>query len=71
MTRDIYEWRINKKGCEVFRTRSRKELNAKLDQLHADHPNTQFTIQTRLCRMNKAGVPLLMPNGEPMWTSWS
>lgn len=67
----VFEYRINKKGCECFRTRSRSELIKKNAELVAQHPNTAYTIQTRYVNVNRYGVPELLPNGEPQWSTWS
>ena len=67
----VFEYRINKKGCECFRTRSRSEFRKKLSELIEKHPNTQYTAQERHVFVNKVGTPILLPNGEPQWTSWS
>lgn len=70
--KQLREYRINKGGCECFRTRSRRELKAKLDELLTKHPNTTYTIQERAVQVNPYGVPLAFkPNGEPAWSSWS
>lgn len=66
--RNRYQYRINKKGCECFRTWSRQELIEKLAELKAKHPNVAFTTQSRSYRVNQVGAPL---DGVMNWTSWS
>lgn len=68
MLNNIYEYRINKKGRECFRTTSRKELLQKLTEL--GRPDI-YTTQMRLCRVDKYGVTLKDGNGRPLWTTWS
>lgn len=67
----IFQYRINKGGCECFRTSSRKVLSDKLGELTANHPNAKYTIQTRYTPTNRHGAPLLLPNGEPQWSTWA
>lgn len=67
----LYEYRINKKGCECYRTRSHKDLGRKLNELTAAHPNTKFAIQTRYVPTTRHGAPRLLPNGEPQWSTWA
>jgi len=67
----IFEWRVNKEGSECFRTRSRKELYVTLANMRAENPDTQYTIQTRYVPTNGHGSPLLLPNGEPQWSTWA
>ena len=67
----IFQYRITKKGCECFRTSIRKELTAKLNELTEAHPNTKYAIQIRYVPTNRVGAPLLLPNGEPQWSTWA
>ena len=50
-----YQYRINKKGCECFRTGSREEAEAKLAELSAKRPGI-YTMQRRYVRCNRYGV---------------
>lgn len=70
------EYRINKKGCEFFRTANFEEAKAKLDELSAKRPGV-FSIQSRSCRCNKYGVmetvATVTKNGieyVPSWDTW-
>lgn len=66
----IFEWRINENREEIFRTRSRKELYVTLANMKAENPDTAYSIQTRYVPTNGHGAPLLLPNGEPQWSTW-
>ena len=63
----LTEYRINKKGAECYRTRSREEAVAKLTALNARRP--VYTLQARTCRTER-GVTLTDPSGRPMWSPW-
>lgn len=65
-----YEYRINKKGRECFRTESLEECKAKLEQLEAARPGVH-TMQSRSCPCNKVGTMMTVGmNGKPMWGCW-
>jgi len=66
----IFQYRINKNGCECFRTSIRREYIDKLVELTEKHPNTKYTVQMRYVPTNRVGAPLLLPNGEPQWSTW-
>ena len=57
-----FEYRINKKGAECFRSDSLEETKAKLEQLNSKRP--VYTMQSRSQRY--------MPNGMPYenWSIW-
>lgn len=58
-----YEYRINKKGAECFRTEDRGRLLEKLADLKTKKPNVAYTTQSRSCRVDRYGV-----RGE--WGIW-
>lgn len=70
MTKYRYEYRINKKGAECFRTELFNEAKAKLDELTAKRPGI-YTMQYRSVQLNRVGAPLMDSTGRPLWTSWS
>lgn len=70
MTKYYSEYRINKRGCECFRTDSFEIARAKLDELNAKRPGI-YTMQTRAihldrygCRVRQAGT------GRELWETW-
>lgn len=58
-----FEYRINKKGAECFRSDSLEQTKAKLEELSSKKP--VYTMQSRSRRY--------MPNGMPYddWSIWS
>ena len=64
------EYRINKKGCECFRTDSEDRLAAKLSQLQERKPNVVYVVQRRNCQVDKRGILLADGSGRPIWSSW-
>ena len=56
-----YEYRINKKGSECFRTEIYQEAKQKLDELNAKRP--VYTMQSR--SMSYGGYI-----DRPDWTPW-
>ena len=64
------EYRINKKGCECFRSRSLEQTQQKLKDLQAAHPKALYTVQTRSCPIDRYGVIFQNSLGQPMWGSW-
>lgn len=70
MEKYIYEYRINKKGCECFRTRSHEAAKAKLEELRAKKPNADFQMQTRHARLDRYGVSERNWKGETNWSIW-
>ena len=68
--REVTEYRINKNGCECFRTRYREEAYNKLAQLQAKRPGI-YTIQSRSYPLNRCGgVDLDNITGQPRWSLW-
>ena len=49
------EYRINKKGCECFRTEDLDEATAKLAELSTKRPGI-YTMQHRSVRQNRYGI---------------
>lgn len=70
MTRRRYEYRVNKKGAECFRTEIYEEAKAKLEELQAAKPRVKFDIQRRHVDLDKHGVPRLDYLGRPQWSPW-
>ena len=68
-TRYLSEYRINKNGCECYRTRYLEEAVAKLEQLQAKRPGV-YTMQTRSVQLNRYSVVDVDWRGEPRWSSW-
>ena len=72
MARQKYrtQYRVNKKGCECFRTWYSDEAYEKLAELSAKRPGV-YTIQTRSYPVNKVGAPAVVDSfGNPSWSSW-
>lgn len=65
-----YEYRINKKGAECFRTEYFEEARAKLAELREKKPNVKYDMQTRSVRLNKYGVVDSDYMGRPAWSIW-
>ena len=63
------EYRINKKGCEMFRTSDYQKAKEKLDSLSAKRPGI-YTMQSRSCRCNKYGTLDADLSGKNTWTPW-
>lgn len=66
-----YEYRINKKGAECFRTEIREEAVKKLEELRAKKPNVKYDMQSRSVRVNKYGVAQEVYAGKIAWSPWS
>lgn len=66
---DLYEYRINKKGAECFRTRNHEEALQKLNELNAKR--NVYTLQSRSVRVNKYGVLEQDWQGRPAWSIWN
>lgn len=71
MIKYTYEYRINKKGSECFRSDSLDKTKAKLQELKERKPNLIFTMQSRCCRLNKYDEKELTWNGKPAWSIWN
>ena len=69
MTRYKSEYRINKRGCECFRTDSFDMAKARLDELNAKRPGV-YTLQSRQCQLDRYGVTLKDATGKALWESW-
>ena len=64
-----YEYRINKKGAECFRTEFLEEAREKLKELESKRPGV-YTMQTRSVRMDKHGMLEVDWRGELSWSRW-
>ena len=71
MMKYAYEYRINKKGCECYRSRSLEEIKSRLEYLQARSPHTKFEIQTRSARLDKNGVIIQDWQGRTAWSPWT
>ena len=69
MTKYKTEYRINKKGCECFRTNNREAAFAKLADLRQKHD--YYTMQIRTCKMDRFGMLLRDCSGKVLWSSWN
>ena len=65
-----YEYRINKKGAECFRTERLEEAKSKLAELSAKRPGI-YTMQSRNVRLDRYGVREKDYRGRPAWSIWS
>lgn len=64
------EYRINKKGCEIFRSEIWSETLEAFRRLSEKRPGV-YTIQRRDCRIGKYGVLEVNHwNGENAWSPW-
>ena len=70
MKRDRYEYRINKKGAECFRTEFYEEAKAKLEELHAARPNVRYDMQRRHVIYDYRGRPQYDWKGRLKWSEW-
>lgn len=66
----ITEYRINKKGCECFRTFNYNEAKEKMAQLQARKPNCKFTMQHRSYHTRRNGCVELDLSGKPIASCW-
>jgi len=66
----ITEYRINKKGCECFRSREWKYIQKKMAELKSAKPGGKFTIQRRSARKEKNGFLERDYMGRINWTPW-
>ena len=67
--RYCYEYRINKKGAECFRTTIRKEAEEKLAELEARRPGI-YSMQSRSVQVLKNGIKHQDGLGRPTWGPW-
>ena len=70
MIKYVAEYRINKKGAECFRSREFNEVQKKLAELRVKKPACLFTVQRRICRVNRFGVLERDYKGRPAWGIW-
>ena len=69
--RERYEYRINKKGAECFRTDSYMEAKAKLEELRSKKPAVKYDMQRRSVRVNRVDTPDIDWLGRPAWSPWT
>ena len=69
--RCVYEYRINKKGCECFRSDDREKVLERFKELSEKHPGI-YTMQSRSCDY-EPGCGYLMHDhlGRPRWSIWA
>jgi hypothetical protein len=60
----IYEYRINKKGAECFRSRDLEQTKDRLRTLSGRRPGV-YTMQARSIRLDRYGRPY-----DRDWTPW-
>lgn len=66
-----YEYRINKKGAECFRTSDKEHCLERLTRLQALRPGV-YTMQTRSVRLDRYGCEMFDPlTGKTRWSCWS
>lgn len=70
MMKYVYEYRINKKGAECFRSRSFEAIKERLEELRAKKPNVNYEMQTRSARLDRFGVTEKNWKGETAWSIW-
>ena len=61
--RQITEYRINKKSCESFRSRSPEDVRSWWTE-HGCEGNPKYTVQYRYIRLDKYGMM------EGSWSIW-
>ncbi len=69
MIKHAYEYRINKKGSECFRSRSLEETRKKLAGMSEKRPGI-YSMQSRSCRLDRNGMLEKAWNGKPAWSIW-
>jgi len=70
MTRYRFEYRINKKGAECFRTDSLETAKERFAQLSERRPGV-YSMQARSCQLDRNGVSLRDASGKTLWSCWS
>ena len=71
MIKHVYEYRINKKGAECFRSDNLERAKEKLSELKAKKPNGVYAMQSRSCRVDRFGVKERDYMGRPAWGIWN
>lgn len=66
----ITEYRINKNGCECFRSREWKYIQKKMAELKSAKPGGKFTIQHRFAHKEKNGFLERDYMDRINWTPW-
>lgn len=69
MTKYYTEYRINKKGCEIYRTDVFEKAKARLDELQEKRPGV-YTMQSRHCQLDRRGVSIRDSSGRTLWSTW-
>lgn len=64
-----FEYRINKKGCEVYRSEIWPDVLENFRRLNEKRPGV-YTMQTRHCPLDRFGVRLKDAAGKSLWSSW-
>lgn len=64
------EYRINKKGAEVFRTTIASDAQKRLSELQAKRPGV-YTMQTRFVALDRHGMVMTDLAGKALWSAWN
>ena len=64
-----YEYRINKKGAECFRTQDREQAMQRFAALASKRPGV-YSVQHRCVRLDKYGISDRDYLGRPQWSPW-
>jgi hypothetical protein len=64
------EYRINKKGCECFRTESREAATERVQELQRRNSNCVYSMQERRCRIDNYGAKIREWKDRPQWGPW-
>lgn len=70
MTKSRIEYRINKKGAECFRTTDSEAAYSVLHSLQAERPGV-YTMQRRICKLDRYGRLERSLSGDPLWSAWN
>lgn len=64
MMKYMYQYRINKRGAECYRSTDYRAVLDRYDTLHQRHPEI-YTVQVRDIRLNQHGMPY-----DRDWSPW-
>lgn len=65
-----FEYRINKKGCEIYRSEILPDVLETFRRLNEKRPGV-YSLQRRDCRIEKYGVLAVNSwNGKNAWSPW-
>ena len=66
----VTEYRVNKKGCECFRTTDEERAKKYFFKCNLGRPYGVYTMQRRFCPVNRLGVLEEDGLGRPQWSCW-